>query len=326
MAATLISQRKQKAAMIRSTTIPEPMALWCRRVGLFALVLVVVALILHRFGQLTTPVGLALTAVGFALSGLALLLGLYAGTSIWVRGRSGAGRMAVGMIAAGVLWLAPLAQLPTFLALPPINDITTDTVNPPRFQQLAIARGTGTGANSPNYGGERVARLQANAYADLRSLVVVDRPADEVFDLARRVASGRKGLGWKVLAEEPPAPRKPGIIEATERTTLLGFVDDIVVRVTGSDAEARVDVRSASRFGRHDFGANASRIRRFLRELQSRLEATPPGSVAARGGPRAAVAVPKRPLPAGKAPVTKAKDGKSGPVPKSKPRKDPKFE
>jgi Protein of unknown function (DUF1499) len=312
--------------MIRTTTIAEPMALWCRRLGLFALALVVVALTLHRVGQLTTPVGLALAGVGFAISGLALLLGLYAGTSIWVRGRSGAGRMAAGMIAAGVLWLAPLAQLPTYFALPPINDITTDTSNPPRFQQLAIARGTGTGANSANYGGERVARLQATAYADLRSLVVVDRPADEVFDLARRVVSGRKGLGWKVLFEEPPAPRKPGIIEATERTLVLGFVDDIVIRVTGSEAEARVDVRSASRYGRHDFGANASRIRRFLRELQARLEATPPGAIAAARGARAAAAVPKKPLPAGRAPVTKAKDAKSGAVPPRKVRKDPKFE
>ncbi len=312
--------------MIRTTTISEPMALWCRRFGLFALSLVVVALVLHRFGQLTTPVGLALAGVGFAISALALVLGLAAGTSIWIRGRSGAGRMAAGMVAAGVLWLAPLAQLPTYLALPPINDITTDTANPPRFQQLAIARGTGTGANSPAYGGERVARLQATAYADLRSLVVVDRPADEVFDLARRVVSGRKGLGWKVLSEEAPAPRKPGIIEATERTMMLGFVDDIVIRVTGSDAEARVDVRSASRYGRHDFGANASRIRRFLRELQARLEATPPGAIAAARGARAAAAVPKKPLPAGRSPVAKAKDVKSGAVPARKARKDPKFE
>jgi uncharacterized protein (DUF1499 family) len=318
--------------MIRTTTIPEPMALWCRRFGLFALALVVVALVLHRFGQLTTPVGLALAGVGFAISALALLLGLYAGTSIWVRGRTGAGRMAAGMIAAGVLWLAPLAQLPTYFALPLINDITTDTVNPPRFQQLAIARGTGTGANSANYGGERVARQQASAYADLRSLVVVDRPADEVFDLARRVVSGRRGLGWRVLSEEPPAPRrpgaeaKPGIIEATERTMILGFVDDIVIRVTGSDAEARVDVRSASRYGKHDFGANASRIRRFLRELQARLEATPPGAIAAARGTRAATAVPRKPLSGGRAPVTKAKDSKSGAVPARKVRKDPKFE
>ncbi len=308
--------------MIRTTTIPEPMALWCRRLGLFAAAMVVSALILHRFGQLSTPVGLALTGVGLVISGLALLLGLYAGGSIWFRGRMGAGRLAVGTIAASVLWLAPLAQLPTYLSLPPINDITTDTANPPRFQQLAIARGTGTGANPTAYGGERLARLQATAYADLRSLVVVDRPADEVFDLARRVVSGRRGLGWKVLSEEPPGPRRPGIIEATERTMILGFVDDIVVRVTGGDAEARVDVRSASRYGRHDFGANASRIRRFLRELQSRLEATPPGTLAARG-PRAATAVPKK-LPANRAPVTKAKDAKA--VPPRKVRKDPKFE
>lgn len=310
--------------MIRTTTIPEPTALWCRRLGLFSVALVFAAFVLHRLGQISTPVGLALAASGFAVSALALALGIVAGTSIWVRGRAGAVRVAIGMIAAGVIWLLPLSQIPTYLALPAINDISTDTANPPRFQQLAIARGTGTGANSPNYGGERVARLQASAYPDLRTLVVVDRPADEVFDLARRVVAGRKGLGWKILFEEPPAPRKPGIIEATERTLVLGFVDDVVVRVTGTDTEARVDVRSASRYGRHDFGANASRIRRFLRELQSRLEATPPGTVASARGMRAAAAVAKR-VPVNRA-ASKTKDAKPASVPIRKLRKDPKFE
>ena len=167
-------------------------------------------------------------------------------------------------------------------SLPRINDVSTDVVNVPRFGILARVRGEG--ANSAEYQ-RAFADKQQQAYPDLRTLVV-DRSADEVFDLVARMISGRRGLGWKVLTEEPPTlkPLKPGWIQATERTMVLGFVDDIVIRVAGSDTETRVDIRSASRFGRHDMGANASRIRRFMRELSSRLDATTPAAIAARGG------------------------------------------
>ena len=319
--------------MLRTTTIPEPLALWSRRIGLFALALFGVGLVLHRLALLTTQVFLMLGTAAMALAAVAIVLGLIAGMSIWVRGRAGAMRMAVGVVAGGLLWLLPAAYLPTYLALPAINDISTDTTNPPRFAMLGQVRGPG--ANAAAYGGERVARQQATAYPDLRTLVV-DRSADEVFDLAVLVVRGRKGLGWKVLAEEPPStrPPKPGVIEATERTLLAGFIDDISIRVTGSDGEARVDVRSASRFGRHDFGANASRIRRFLRELQARLEATQPGMVAARGtrGARALTGMPfkpgvKQPLSrsssskGGKGAQDPARsDARRGPVPKAPPR------
>jgi hypothetical protein len=120
--------------------------------------------------------------------------------------------------------------------------------------------------------------------------LTIDRPADEVFDLVVNTIRGRRGLGWKVLVEEQPAarPAKAGLIEATDRTMILGFVDDIVIRVAGTEQQTRIDIRSASRFGSHDLGANASRIRRFVRELQARLESTTPGAVAGRVGIRAA--------------------------------------
>ena len=64
------------------------------------------------------------------------------------------------------------------------------------------------------------------------------------------------------------------MLEATDQTMLIGFTDDIVVRVEGSANRSRIDVRSASRYGRFDLGQNATRVRRFLAELQARAEAT----------------------------------------------------
>jgi hypothetical protein len=303
-----------QSPMIRTNTTSEPCALWSSRLSLFALALLVVDWGLHRTGTLSTPVALTVAGVAFGAAALGVLAGLYAAVSIWIRGRNGASRVAVGLITAGLLWLGPVAAIPTLTALPSVNDISTDTANPPKY--VALVKDRGAGSNSTTYPGERVARQQLLAYPDLRTFVV-DRSADEVFDLAVRAAAGRKGLGWKIKTEEPPSlrPLKPGLIEATERTTLVGFTDDIVIRVAGTESEARVDIRSSSRFGRHDLGANANRVRRFIRELQSRLEATQPGMVAARGARAAQAAAGSAKQPLKRSPETKAGKSGQGPAP-----------
>lgn len=286
----VVRERQSNVAEMLSAaiTIPEPLAYWSRRIALFAAAMLVAALVLHRLVLVTTPVALNTIATAFALSALAVVCGLIAAISIWIRGRAGAGAAALGVLLAAAMWLWPLAYTSTAMSLPRINDISTDLTNVPNFTILARVRGDG--ANKADYPGERFARQQTQAYPDIRPLVV-DRPVDEVFDLIVTVVRGRRGLGWSVLVEEQPSfkPPKPGFIEATERTTVLGFVDDIIIRVTGNETQARIDVRSASRFGTHDLGANASRIRRLLREVQSRLESTSPAAIASRGGRPAAL-------------------------------------
>jgi hypothetical protein len=74
-----------------------------------------------------------------------------------------------------------------------------------------------------------------------------------------------------VIDEQAPEAMKSGRIEASDRTFLFGFVDDIVIRVTGSSKSAKIDMRSSSRFGQHDLGRNAQRIRLFMAEFKSRL-------------------------------------------------------
>ena len=75
---------------------------------------------------------------------------------------------------------------------------------------------------------------------------------------------------WSVLDRRPPQARTPGRIEATARTALFGFPDDVVVRITPLGQESRIDMRSASRFGAHDFGSNAQRVTAFMTELRDR--------------------------------------------------------
>jgi hypothetical protein len=76
---------------------------------------------------------------------------------------------------------------------------------------------------------------------------------------------------WRVVVDRPPQPRTDGAIEAVARTPIMGFRDDIAVRVRADADGSRIDVRSASRYGRHDFGTNAARIKGLLDDIDDRL-------------------------------------------------------
>ena len=78
-------------------------------------------------------------------------------------------------------------------------------------------------------------------------------------------------------ARAAPAPAvRDGIIEAVARTPILGFRDDVVVRVRPTADGARIDVRSASRYGRHDLGTNAKRVRNLIDDIDDVLSAPQP--------------------------------------------------
>jgi uncharacterized protein (DUF1499 family) len=141
----------------------------------------------------------------------------------------------------------------------PINDITTDTANPPRYVDIAPLR-----ANAPaklDYGGEETAALQRKAYPDIAP-ARLKLAREEAFERSLRAA---RSLGWAIVAAVPAEGR----IEATDTTLFMGFTDDIVIRVLPEDGGSRVDVRSHSRVGRGDFGTNANRVRAFLKRLES---------------------------------------------------------
>jgi uncharacterized protein (DUF1499 family) len=77
-----------------------------------------------------------------------------------------------------------------------------------------------------------------------------------------------------LVENAPPGGRiGDGRVEAIDRTPVMRFPDDITVRIRPGAGQSRVDVRSASRYGRHDFGANARRIERFARQMQEQLDA-----------------------------------------------------
>ena len=164
------------------------------------------------------------------------------------------------LIALGTL-VMPLTMYQQAQSVPRIHDIATDTVNPPEFVAVVPLR-----ADAPNpveYQGEEIARQQREAYPDIVSFET-DAHNAIVFDHALALV---EQFGWELVA----ADADTGRIEATDTTFWFGFKDDVVIRIRSTDIGSVVDVRSKSRVGLSDVGANAARIRRFLDALDERI-------------------------------------------------------
>ncbi len=257
---------------------PSFPAVWSLRLALFSVGLLLTGIVLHRFLGLPTPILLNVLKAAFAGGGLALLLGLAGVVQIWFTGRVGAGAAFAGLMTSLALFAWPALYIPAMRELPPINDVTTDLHAPPAMTVLSSLRGPG--ANPVTYPGEHFAEMQAVAYPDLQPFLIA-RPADEAFEIA---AEAVRQLNYEVVSETPPGEDfdQPGYIEAVDRTLILGFYDDVVIRVMGDSEASQIDVRSASRYGQHDFGQNANRIRTILAKLRTVLES----SVPAEANPR----------------------------------------
>ena len=163
-----------------------------------------------------------------------------------------------GLLAAAVPW----SHQQSARGLPPIHDISTDLERPPEFAALLAERAAAP--NSSEYGGPEIAAQQRAAYPDVAPLLFAHAP-ERVFEASLRAA---EGLGWSIAASDPESGR----IEASDRTFWFGFIDDVVIRIRpAAEGGTRADVRSVSRVGRGDVGANAERIRTFAARLAREL-------------------------------------------------------
>jgi uncharacterized protein (DUF1499 family) len=176
-------------------------------------------------------------------------------------------------VAAGFIAVLTLAY-PSYLAfealrLPVLSDISTDVTNPPYFS-LSRAAYEARDGFQPKGLQQKQREAQRPAYPDVEP-IVVDLDADEAFALVLKTA---KAVGWKVVDQRPPGGRTgEGHADFLDKTLIMGFDEDITVRLKPLPGQTRIDLRAASRYGRHDFGANARRIMAFAEELQTQLNA-----------------------------------------------------
>lgn len=165
------------------------------------------------------------------------------------------------LLAGGIVLLPVLALagywLHAGLTHPAINDIATDPAQPLVFRAMPVV---------VPYPGETFASRQRVAYPQVKPLLLEVAPA-----LAYRAAIDLlHERGWTLVAEDTTELR----IEATTRSRIFRFTDEVVLQVTPLPDGARVDMRSRSRVGRSDFGVNAARIEGFLQALGRRLPGT----------------------------------------------------
>jgi uncharacterized protein (DUF1499 family) len=253
---------------MRHLIIEEPYsrpAKWSPMLAWFALVVTVMAVLLIRFGRIDYQPGFIALGAGLAIALVAVGMSFIAFVRIWQEGRRGLGSAIKGLIIAALVLAYPAVMAVRAVTLPQINDISTDTEDPPVFSRSRAALEARSGRVPPDVPPE-TRELQREAYVQIAPLTL-DIGPEEAFALVRKAADN---LGWRVIEAVPPGGRVgTGRLEAVDRTLLLKMPDDITVRIRPRADGTRIDIRSASRYGNHDLGANAKRIRAFLEEASN---------------------------------------------------------
>jgi uncharacterized protein (DUF1499 family) len=244
------------------------LASWARNLAVFSVVAVVVSIIIVRFGFLEMKPALATFFGALGCAALSILVSLAAFAAIWQNGSRGMSRILLALLIDAVVLAYPAYLGLQYRRLPPIHDITTDPIDPPRFEALARLR-SGDGANTAVYAGLYSAEQQRQAYPDIEP-VDIDIPVDRAYAITLRLVNKRK---WLVIDERPPQPpRGIGRIEAVARTPIMGFREDVSIRVMPNGEDSRIDIRSSSRYFESDLGSNASRITRLIDDLNTAAE------------------------------------------------------
>ena len=171
--------------------------------------------------------------------------------------------LSVALVLALALVYVPFHYYRLYSTYPSVHDITTDIDDPPTFNAVLPARAA-EHASSVTYDDPRLPQLQKTAYPDVVPIMAA-LSVTTAFDAALGVANSMPG--WTIIASD----RDAGRIEASQQSRWFRFTDDVVIRVICDAAGSRIDMRSASRQGRSDFGVNAARIRAYMSALRKRI-------------------------------------------------------
>ncbi len=257
---------------MRHFIIEEPdshAALWCRRLALFAMAVAGIGIGLVKLNLIDSLSGLAVVSAALFVACIAGLFGLAAFVVIWRTGRRGIGVALGGLVLAGALLAFPAFLAFQAIRLPIQNDASTDLADPPAFSRSSVAlaaRGGHANGELPQVWRE----AQRKIWPDLQP-IMLDLDIAEAWPLVQAAATN---LRWRVVERQAPGGRQGNArLEAIDVSFLLGLPDDITIRLRPAAGQTRVDIRSASRYGRHDFGVNPKRIEKFATELQAQLDA-----------------------------------------------------
>lgn len=235
-------------------------AIWARRLGSLALPMTIIPVLLHREQMVTSSDFAVVEAVAAGIAGLAVLLALGAFARLWVTGDRGWGRAVSGLL-FGLVCLAPFGWFGyQALRYPVVNEVTTDVLTP--LELTSDVRVAPTDAAMR----DRIAATFPNART--RSYPV---DATEMFAIVEALVEERD---WDVrVRRAPPTALDTGMISAVAMT-LVGWRDEVAIRVAGTAQGSTIDMRSVPLGQFHDFGENGRRIEEFLLALDAKITLT----------------------------------------------------
>jgi len=232
-------------------------AIWARRLGSFALPLTVIPIIMHRSQTMSSDQFEKVGIFAVLVALLALFTSIGAISRIWTTGDLGWGKAITGLLLS-LVCLAPMAYWLSQLALyPMLDDATTDLADPPPLL-------------TPTTFVPPAADLQQRFAVVFPNIKNRSYPvsAGRMYQLVDQLAVDH---GWDVrLRRQPTAAGDDGQLDGIA-TTLLGFRDEVSVRVAPAAGGSTVAMRSASSAPLHEPGSNGRRIEEFLAALDARV-------------------------------------------------------
>lgn len=241
-------------------------AIWARRLALFSAVLLVASTAGHRFGLVGSVPYFWLFGITVGLAVVALALAAVGFATLWEYGDRG-GRASTRAVLVSLAVLLPFAgAIYQLFTLPRLTDVSTDTLDPPRFVRAPALRTADMNLIGPI--SEEDADAQVTYYpaaTGRRYPLAIDRAHDIVSAVLQT-------LGWTITRNPALQLEANEItIEALARSPVFGLVSDVAVRIVDEGETSYVDVRSVSRYGSHDLGDNAAKVARFFDGVEAEI-------------------------------------------------------
>ncbi len=221
-----------------------------------------VGLGLAVLGPLSANVRLLPPFVGFLLfiaGSLAALGGAVVHTVSLVRGPRTGTPADLYALAGFAPFLLMLSLLTKAGAFPRINDVSTDLNEVPKFVEAPkLPANAGRDMGYP----ETYKDLARKHYPDLTTKVLPGTP-NVVMDRVKNLFDQRSYI--TITRDD----RQANEMELVCESGIFHFQDDVILRFRANRLATTVDMRSKSRDGKGDAGANAARIRDYFRAFQA---------------------------------------------------------
>ena len=232
------------------------MNIWLRNLAVASLLGLPIAILGWRLDLLSLNAVMLVVLVSLLIALLVFVIGTFLGFKQKGNNSKGSKNAGITILISAIPMFAIGSLFISARDVPRIHNISTDVTDPPAF--IKLKQGRSSEYNSLDYDSDKLADIQRQAYPDVKTLMI-DMTLAQAHDRALAVIDQ---LGWDLVSDN----QTQNIIEASQTSLLWGFTDDIVIRIRSdqNDDQVMIDLRSVSRVGLSDLGANAKRIEKFL--------------------------------------------------------------